>query len=106
MSEIIAAVIGAVVALISNLSVLYMQNRLGKRRETSIRYVKQYASLYELEKLYVSEISRLRKLAGENDNEQTIKNSFRKKNEENDHVHIQLTSSSANDFAEKLERKL
>lgn len=106
MAQAIATIIGAFIALASAIIAQIMQNRLGKKRTVAINYVRQFASFYELEKLYVSEISRLRKLAGENDNAQTIKNTFRKQNEANGWDHIEQTSSSAKNFAEKLEKGL
>ncbi len=108
MSESAGIIIGAVIAMISAIVVQIIQGRLGKKRGTARKYVEQFASFYELEKLYVSEISRLEKIVKEkdkSDNEIKIKNDFRKQNELNGCEHIEFTSNSAKLFARKLVEK-
>ena len=99
MNEALGIIIGAIIALASSVVTTILQNSLGKRKKIIQDYIDQFASFYNLEQLYVAEISCLRQKLGEDhDKEKTIKEEFRKKNEDEGYSHINLTAKNAENF--------
>ena len=101
MNEGIGIIIGAVIALVASVVTTVLQTRLYDKKRIIKEYIEQFASFYELEKLYVAEIARLRHELGsdESDKEKTIKETFRHQNEANaENVHIDYTSKNAMQF--------
>ena len=103
MSEAIAIIIGAVIALSASIVTTIMQNSLGKKKRAIQNYVEQFSSFYNLENLYIDEVSRLREIAKEDaSNKKTIKEEFRRKNEEAGFEHITLTGNNASQFLKRI----
>ena len=103
MSEAIAIIIGAVIALSASIITTIMQNSLGKKKRAIQNYVEQFSSFYNLESLYIDEVSRLREIAKEAaSNKKTIKEEFRRKNEEAGFEHITLTGNNASQFLKRI----
>lgn len=98
---IIGAVIGAATALIGQI----IQLRAVPKRKKMLELANQYASFYELEKLYLEEIENLRngkEPSGTSKKANSIKKEFRARNEENENPHIDLTALSAGKLASEL----
>lgn len=94
-------VIGALIPATFNL----LAAKLETKKEKIASVLCQYASFYELEKLYLEEIERLRKgepASGNGKTAEGIKREFRGRNEENGNVHIEMTSRSVTEFANKI----
>lgn len=103
MSEAIAIIIGAVIALSASIITTIMQNSLGKKKRAIQNYVEQFSSFYNLESLYIDEVSRLREITKEDtSNKKTIKEEFRRKNEEAGFEHITLTGNNASQFLKRI----
>ena len=105
MSEGIAIIIGAGIALLASVATTIMQGYLGNKKAVIKDYIEQFASFYELEKLYIDEIARLRYESGADgsDKKKAIKDSFRQQNEaDSNNAHISLTSRKARDFLRHL----
>ncbi|MCR5081705.1 MAG: hypothetical protein K6B17_10210 [Treponema sp.] len=103
MNETLNICIGSVIALIASVVVALIQDHRNNKKSQIKDYIIQFASFYELEKLYVAEISRLRHDSTDekSDKEKNIKEEFRRLNE-NNNAHIDLTAVKANSFLKRL----
>ena len=103
MTEATGIIIGAGIAFVSSALTTFLQNMIVSRKKRIIDFIEQFKSFYNLEKLYVAEISRLREKSNEESTkEKTIKEEFRNKNEEAEYCHIDLTEKKAIAFLKTL----
>lgn len=94
------AVIGAVITVAGQ----FVGVKIEEKKKKIKAIANQYASFYELEKLYLEEIEKLRqgeKTSGNGKAADGIKREFRKKNEENGNPKISETSRSIKKFLDE-----